>query len=323
MTMHRMAPLLAMLAILAGGIAPVAGQKPEVVTGTIRVAPGVDLAYRRMGRGPAVLVPGGFLIGTALDALARDRTLILYDMRNRGASSAVRDTAHLGIRDDVADLEAVRAHFGFRRVDVIGVSYLGLMVALYALDHPDRVGRLVQIAPVPRAWDTRYPEALRHDDQPVDSAGWDELQRMRRDGTATQQALCTKEWEVLRVRLVGERAAAATLPDPCGFSNEWPEHLSAHFAASFGSVRAVRLDARALAAFRRPVLVIHGTADRNAPYGSGRQWAMEWPDARLVTVAGAAHAPWADHGPEVLDALRTFLAGRWPARAERITRLLP
>jgi pimeloyl-ACP methyl ester carboxylesterase len=38
-----------------------------------------------------------------------------------------------------------------------------------------------------------------------------------------------------------------------------------------------------------PVLTIHGTKDRNAPYGSGREWAFNLPNARLLTIKGGAH----------------------------------
>jgi pimeloyl-ACP methyl ester carboxylesterase len=138
-----------------------------------------------------------------------------------------------------------------------------------------------------------------------------------------QARICAKEWEVLRVRLVGRPEAAQHLPDPCGYPNEWPRHLQVHFRASFGSVQRLALPAERLRAIRSPVLVIHGTWDRNAPYGGGRQWALELPDARLLTIPGAAHAPWADHGTEVTLALTRFLDGQWPDGAERVTRLVP
>ena len=39
-----------------------------------------------------------------------------------------------------------------------------------------------------------------------------------------------------------------------------------------------------MARVRAPVLTIHGTWDRNAPYAGGREWALTLPDARLITV---------------------------------------
>src|SRR5579872_6960676 len=49
-----------------------------------------------------------------------------------------------------------------------------------------------------------------------------------------------------------------------------------------------------------PVLAVHGTRDRQAPYGGGREWAMRWPNCRLVTIENAAHLPWIEAPETVL-----------------------
>ena len=72
-----------------------------------------------------------------------------------------------------------------------------------------------------------------------------------------------------------------------------------------------------------PVLIVHGTRDRSAPYGGGREWALLLPDARLVTVEDSAHAPWIEAPDLVFDSLNTFLDGAWPEAAERVTVLDP
>ena len=66
-----------------------------------------------------------------------------------------------------------------------------------------------------------------------------------------------------------------------------------------------------------PVLTIHGTRDRNAPYGGGREWARRLPDARLVTVPGAAHAVYLEDPVVVWGSIRQFLRGEWPLGAVR------
>ena len=84
-----------------------------------------------------------------------------------------------------------------------------------------------------------------------------------------------------------------------------------------------RLDVprEAVARVRVPVLTIHGTWDRNAPYAAGREWAMTLPGARLLTVEGAAHLVTLDAPEVVIPAIDGFVEGRWPAGAERVTRL--
>jgi len=63
------------------------------------------------------------------------------------------------------------------------------------------------------------------------------------------------------------------------------------------------------------MLTIHGDKDRNAPYAGGVEWAKKLPDARLVTVKGAAHASWLDDPVTVFASIRRFLRGEWPLGA--------
>ena len=70
-----------------------------------------------------------------------------------------------------------------------------------------------------------------------------------------------------------------------------------------------------------PVLTIHGTKDRNAPYGGGREWAMLLPNARLITIPGAAHMSWVEAPDVIISSIDIFLSGKWPEKAEKITSL--
>ena len=48
---------------------------------------------------------------------------------------------------------------------------------------------------------------------------------------------------------------------------------------------------------------------------------MMLPNARLVTVADAGHAPWIEAPDVVFGSINTFLDGAWPERAEKVTSL--
>lgn len=86
-------------------------------TGYVEVEPGVRLFYRVVGDGPAtVVIPAGFFLEESLSGLAEGRRLIFYDMRDRGRSDSVPDLARVGIRQDLEDLETVRAHFDLERM---------------------------------------------------------------------------------------------------------------------------------------------------------------------------------------------------------------
>src|SRR6185369_16884871 len=107
--------------------------------GYVTTDDGVRLFFRKVGSGPhAVIVPNAVHMFDGFKRLADRRTVIFFDLRNRGASDSVSDNAKLekGIHHDVDDLEAVRRHFRMQTVDLIGHSYVGLTVILYALKYP-------------------------------------------------------------------------------------------------------------------------------------------------------------------------------------------
>lgn len=294
-------------------------------TGWIAGPDGVRLYYERIGSGPRTLiVPGRLFLARDLAPLGERHTVILYDMRNRGRSSRVEDGRLLTIGKDVEDLEAVRRHFGVERFVPIGYSYLGLMVVLYALDHPDRVERLVQLGPVPREFGTEYPASLVHrDSAPVVSpAAAARLDSLERAGWAADhpREFC-EESRVTAVRLVGDPAKAAKLPNLCDMPNEWPVNFRRHLEHHFADVQRLDLPRGALKRVRMPVLTVHGTWDRNAPYAAGREWALSLPDARLLTVERAAHQVVTDAPEVVLPAIEQFVGGRWPAGAEKVRSL--
>src|ERR1035438_7951725 len=94
-------------------------------------------------------------------SLADERTLIAYDPRNRGRSDQSGDG---DIHRDVDDIDTVRRHFAIDRVDLIGHSYVGLMVALYGMKYPGHVNRIVQIGPMQLVADKKYPAHLTGED---------------------------------------------------------------------------------------------------------------------------------------------------------------
>jgi pimeloyl-ACP methyl ester carboxylesterase len=344
------------MATLAGAVAPAAAQKLQ--TGYVATPDGVRLYYAKVGNGrQTVIIPGRlFLLPDFLRLTARGRTLIFYDMRNRGLSDTVADPARIGIQNDVEDLEAVRSHFHAEKPDLIGFSYLGMMVVDYATQHPGHVGRIVQLAPVARKFGTRFPATVMAADldKVPDPAELKKLDEQSRNGYAAEhpKEYCEAEWKTDQQRMVCDPAKAQMIRSPCDMPNEWPTHLGPHFQGLFRSIAALDIPKEAISKLNVPVLTIHGTRDRNVPYGSGRQWDLllcglpesgltgaaddsrspgagpppgssEASDrncnARLITVQGAAHMSWIDEPELVFSSIDTFLNGHWPKHAEHVT----
>jgi pimeloyl-ACP methyl ester carboxylesterase/ketosteroid isomerase-like protein len=291
--------------------------------GDIATPDGAKLHFQKIGDSPTVLiVPLGFLLYEDFKQLAEVATVIAYDPRDRGRSSSATDENTLTIQQDVKDLETVRAHFNVDKFVPVGFSYLGLMVAMYAAEHPERVARIVQLGPVPRKSGTQYPKELTNGDGDLaapeaDIRKW-QAQRANPSPEMSQHDACLVAEAVLRYVLVGNGANAGRVRSSCELENEWPEHLESHFRHSLKSIAGVDFSAADLARLTMPVLTIHGTKDRNAPYGSGREWAQSLPNARLLTVTGAAHASWIDDPARVFAAIRAFVRGDWPLAAESL-----
>jgi len=115
---------------------------------------GVRLYTRRVGDGPPVVVlhggPGAhhdYLL-PQYDRLARGRALYYYDQRGGGRSPVPRGTP-VGWREQVADLAALRAHWGIDHLTLLGYSWGGLLAVLYALEHAGAIERLALVAPAP------------------------------------------------------------------------------------------------------------------------------------------------------------------------------
>src|SRR5262249_23796921 len=244
--------------------------------------------------------------------LAEGRSLIAYDMRARGRSDPVSDPQRISIQRDVSDLETIRQRFHADKPVLIGFSYLGMMVMLYATEHPDHVSRIVQLGPVARSATEKFPPSLMaKDPTPVpDPAQLKDLEALMNNGYMKDhpKEFCEKDWQTTRGGLVGDPANAEKLgPSLCDMPNEWPSHLYPHFQAKFPTIQALDISKEKIAALHSPVLTIHGTQDRNAPYGGGRQWSMLVSDGWLLTLPRAAHMSWVEFPNEVFSAIDTFL----------------
>jgi len=118
---------------------------------------------------------------------------------------------------------------------------------------------------------------------------------------------CRKLWSILRVIYVTDPKDAdrirwdrCDLPNERNFMKYWTESI-------LPSIQALALSSNALARVTCRVLTIHGTNDRSAPYGGSRDWTSLLPNARLLSLKGAGHAPWIEDGPANFLGIETIL----------------
>jgi pimeloyl-ACP methyl ester carboxylesterase len=278
-----------------------------------------------------VIIPGGLFLYPDFAQIADGRTLIFYDMRGRGRSDAISDERRpeiVSIHHDVKDVERIRQRFKVEKFSLIGYSYLGLMTVMYAMDYPGRVERIVQIGPAPFKFGVKYPERLTNTQKlteiGADPAEVNKVEKLRDEGydKSNPKDYCEMQWRVMRYRLVGDPANADNLGEgQCEMPNEWPVNTTKHFQSLFASIQRLDIPRTKVEQVLLPVLTIHGVRDRNAPYGSGREWAMTLPNARLLTIEDAAHQAWGDAPDVIFPAINVFLNGKWPEKVEKVTTL--
>ena len=291
---------------------PFAEDAIKVEEGHVAADDGTKLYYRRMGRGPVVVIaPLDFIFHAQLRQFADIATIVTYDMRGRGRSEQPKDPASISIVQDVNDLEAVRRELKIDKFIPLGYSYLGKMVAMYAAAYPDRVARMIQLSPLSNESMARPPD----DSQPP-QADVDRLKQLTAENAieTKPREYCEAMWNVYRYAFVGDPAHASRfdVAGTCALENEWPVNFNRTMTQMLKSPKSV-LSADELKKISMPVLIIHGTKDRTAAYDGGRAWAASLPNARLVSVEGAAHNAWLDDPVTVFGAIRHFLrGGEWP-----------
>src|SRR5215207_5446677 len=196
----------------------------------------VRLWYRVIGQGKeTVLAPVGVYHGTRLDALAKGLRLVLYDPRGRGRSDSV-PPSKVSLDHQVGDLETIRHAVRADRVGLIGWSGLGMELFVYALRHPDRVTRLVQLAPVPPRRDPYMQIMMADRRSRTDTARWTVLQERKRGGNfADEASWCRELKRVMTPASFGDISAVDKVPDVCEYRKEWPSRLGPYFDALLGS----------------------------------------------------------------------------------------
>jgi len=262
----------------------------------------LNIAYQVVGDGPMDLV---FTFGWAshLDFQWTDPTLtrflrrlsqfarvIVFDKRGVGLSDPVPRTPTLEERMD--DIGAVMDAVGTERAALIGYSEGGVMAALYAAAHPDRVSALVMYetwvcALVDRKenpWGEQWLEVDRQARKAIDQWG---------EGASLDVIAPSVAGSATQRRLYGAFERAAMSP---GMALAlWESFIQ-------GDIRNM------LPTISVPTLIVHHTGS-SIPVGQARYAAENIPGARYVELEGIDHAPFTHDADRIAEEVETFLTG--------------
>lgn len=192
----------------------------------------------------------------------------------------------------VADLESVREHFGLERMAVLGHSWGATLALRYALDHPERVSRLVYVSGTGIGPDTDWHPAYRRNFARAlgpHRERWEEL-RNRPLTEAEERESCVLRWSV-------------EFPDPDRALQEAARMATPWYGVNMVCNRAMAEDPEQLmgtegwrsrcAALQVPVVIVDGELDIR-PRSAVDSLERALPHVERVVLEGAGHSPWVE-----------------------------
>ena len=269
---------------------------------------GVTIWYEVRGSGtgtPLIVANGGpgfdhnyLLCGDVWDTLAKDRKIVFYDQRGNGKSSELKDGQPCGLAEQVDDLDALRAHLGFEKFDLLGHSWGGYLVMAYAARHPEHIDHLMIVdSAAPKIQDTVF---LFKNIYPETTA--------REDGMA------------FAVELGDEKAIAADLHEYMSMIFYSPAARDAFLARSSSFVyrqkvnKAVWNDLQRfdlnpeLPKFKFPTLVVTGRYDFNVAPSVAYAIHRAIPGSEFAVFEKSGHLPFCEEPAAFLTRVKAFLA---------------
>ncbi|MGW2820775.1 alpha/beta fold hydrolase [Streptomyces sp. NPDC001443] len=266
---------------------------------TVTTDDGVRLWASCSGRGePLVLCHGGpglwDMFADAAGPLAALATVVRWDQRGCGRSE--RCAGPWTAARFVADLDAVRRHFGFGRTALLGHSWGAQLALEYALAHPERVSALVYAAGTGIGPDADWRDAYaanflaRLADRPGRLAHWRELtdRPPRDDSRERERAVLRWSAEFADRERAPELAARMAEPwfavnDACNRALDRERRLRCGTAELYEACRALRV----------PVTILDGAHDIR-PRSAVDSLERALPRVRRVTLPEAGHMLWTE-----------------------------
>jgi pimeloyl-ACP methyl ester carboxylesterase len=242
---------------------------------------GVDVAMLTAGSGDPLLFLHGAGTASGFDfALGwadRFQVLIPY---HPGFGESADDPRVREMHDYVLHYLELLDQLGLKQVNLVGQSLGGWLAARFAIEHGQRVRRLVLCCPL----GLRVPEHPTLDvfslppEQllPRMMANQDLLQRRLSQPPSIDAIVGQYREQTSLARVMWERSYDLTL-------ERWLHRLS------------------------MPTLLLWGEADQVVPVEQAQVWASRLPDARIERLPGAGHLVLQEH-PRAAEAVRDFLA---------------
>jgi class 3 adenylate cyclase/pimeloyl-ACP methyl ester carboxylesterase len=245
---------------------------------------GVQLAYARIGQGPALVKTGHWMTHLEFDfespvwrhlyrELSRDHAFYRYDARGNGLSD--REIPDVRFEHFVDDLEAVVDAAGIERFALLGISQGCAVSIAYTVRHPERVSHLILLGGF--------------------AVGWKKRARTETDKEAGEAMLT-----LMRLGWGQENPAfrqmftSQFIPGASKEQADWFNELQRISSSPADAARNVVANGEAdvsalLSQVTVPTLVMHARHDARVPFELGRRMAAGIPGARFVPLESQNH----------------------------------
>lgn len=220
-----------------------------------------------------------------IPALAADRRVLTPNFPGYGASTGPIGTE---ITDYANRVAAFLDALGIAKVDLLGNGYGGFVAQAVALEHPQRVGKLMLVDTAPA-----FPEPakvpLRGLKAKVTAEGMEGVL------DAAMLRMFPPAYIEAAPEVIAERRAALAKADPALFAN------------ACGALVALDHTPR-LPEIAHPTMVMVGLEDQTTPPDLSRALAAGIPGASLIELPGVGHCPQVQAPESFLKGVQTFLA---------------
>jgi len=269
------------------------------------------LFYEVVGSGdPIVVVHGGpgldhVYLRPGLDALATRHTVIYYDQRGTGRSTAELVESAINIRAFVDDIEALRQVLGYEQISVLGHSFGSLIALDYAVRYPENLKALILMNPVEPG--SRYQEetATRQRERMTerDAAEMEEL-RATEGFAARDPATLSQVYRIAFRQTLRDRELIGQLNlDLANTTAKNGQDVARLLGVSLGTVDWWDKIPQIMV----PTLVLHGRYD-TFPVDMSRELAEAFP-VGTFEVLNSGHFPYLEDRDGLLSAISGFFAG--------------
>jgi len=250
---------------------------------------GARLWYEAAGKGPAVVLVHGGLVDSRLwdgqmRPLSKRFLVVRYDIRGYG-----RSPAPTGEYYPVEDLRALLDYLKIDRATLVGLSLGGIVAADFALEHADRIDRLVLVG-----------AGLRGANLPPDEAAANARRVGASEGAEKFFEALLKSDMLAGVR--GRPAARAAMRAMAVENYKADAYIRAGLPQAPEPPTAQRL-----AQIKAPTLVVIGSLDAKNLQNIADTLATKIPNARKVVIRGASHHPPVETPKEFNRVLLSYL----------------